>query len=78
MRRPSVTRAVTPGTPDALAGDELAHLRNLPGPVLAGKATSAGNSSRLRGRRTMMAGDAVLEYWKTSGSSGGGGGSKGS
>ena len=31
MRRPSVTRAVTPGTPDALAGDELAHLRNLPG-----------------------------------------------
>jgi len=26
----------------------------------------------------MMAGDAVLEYWKTSGSSGGGGGSKGS
>ena len=69
---------VTPGTPDALAGDELAHLRNLPGPVLAGKATSAGNSSRLRGRRAMMAGDAVLEYWKTSGSSGGGGGSKGS
>ena len=32
----------------------------------------------LRGRRAMMAGDAVLEYWKTSGSSGGGGGSKGS
>jgi broad specificity phosphatase PhoE len=64
MRRPSVTRAVTPGTPDALAGDELAHLRNLPGPVRVGRrAEGNGNSSRAA-NRAMMAGDAVLEYWK--------------
>jgi hypothetical protein len=48
---------VTPGTPDALAGDELAHLRNLPGPVRVRQRKAPGSN------RAMLAAEAVLAYW---------------
>ena len=52
MKSPLVSRRVTPGAPDALDGDELGFLRDLPGPVRDARQT--GNN------RAMLAGDAVL------------------
>mmetsp|Transcript_34082 Transcript_34082/g.108811 ORF Transcript_34082/g.108811 Transcript_34082/m.108811 type:complete len:404 (+) Transcript_34082:130-1341(+) len=54
MKRPLISRPVTPGAPDALDGPELAHLRDVPKP---------------RGQRAErcttgpLTGDAVLAYW---------------
>ena len=52
MKRPLSSRSVTPGTPDALDSDELAHLRDLP-----------LHQPRRRSIRSKIAGDAVMTYW---------------
>jgi len=57
MKRPLVSRLVTPGLPDALAGEELAGLRDLPGPNPGPKSKASGRN------RALLAGDSVLEYW---------------
>lgn len=61
MKRPLVSRPVTPGAPNALDGDELGFLRDLPGP----RRTSDGEEEDPRDSRdrVMLAGDAVLAYW---------------
>eukprot|EP00316_Scyphosphaera_apsteinii_P002027 CAMPEP_0119319284 /NCGR_PEP_ID=MMETSP1333-20130426/48987_1 /TAXON_ID=418940 /ORGANISM="Scyphosphaera apsteinii, Strain RCC1455" /LENGTH=298 /DNA_ID=CAMNT_0007325655 /DNA_START=345 /DNA_END=1241 /DNA_ORIENTATION=- len=55
MKRPFVSRLVTPGEPHALDRVELSHLRDLPRPR-----KTASNKSR---NRAMLAADAVLAYW---------------
>lgn len=55
MKRPLVSRRVTPGAPDALDSNELSHLRGLPGP----KASARRGGSN----RAMLAADSVLAYW---------------
>ena len=61
LKRPIASRAVTPGAPDALDRDELSFLRDLPGPVPVGK-TRPGKRPR-----PILAGDAVISYWKGGG-----------
>ena len=58
MRRPQSSRLVTPGAPDALQSEALAHLRDLPGPKRVSKSKRAEGENR-----AMLAGDAVLAYW---------------
>ena len=55
MKRPLVSRLVTPGKADALDDAQLAHLRNLPGP-------NRRRSSRPL-NKALLAGEEVLAYW---------------
>jgi len=54
MKRPLVSRLLTPGSPDALDGDELDFLRDLPGPS---QETSGGHNQRLK------ASEDIVQYW---------------
>jgi len=56
MKRPMVSRLVTPGAPDSLDSDELQHFRDLPAPKRRRGAARSEN-------RAMQAGEAVLAYW---------------
>jgi len=56
MKRPLVSRLVTPGNPNALDGVELAHLRDLPGP----RRSEGRDPER---NKMMLAVDQVLAYW---------------
>mgnify|MGYP003684277263 FL=1 len=66
MKRPLATRAVTPGTPDALDSPELEHLRDLPLPKAGDQREGeSGRSSSVRRRKSpsIGRGDEVLKYW---------------
>ena len=58
MKKPLVSRLVTPGAPDALDNDELAFLRDLPGPKPSDRSKRSKASNR-----AMLAGEAVKAYW---------------
>lgn len=58
MKRPLVSRRVTPGAPDALDSIELAHLRDLPGPK-----SNPRRGWGAKGNRAMLAAESVLAYW---------------
>ena len=61
MKKPLLSRLVTPGAPDALDRDELGLLRDLPGPRRSRpRVTRRG---RKPPNRAMLAADAVLGYW---------------
>ena len=61
MKRPLVSRIVSPGRPEALDPVELAHLRTLPTPKVA------ESSGKIRRGKSRPASDAaaVLAYWKS-------------
>ena len=61
MRKPLVSRVVTPGASNALDKDELGFLRDLPGPK---RLRPEKRSKKSEGRnRMLLAADAVIDYW---------------
>jgi len=58
MKRPLISRAVTPGAPDALQSVQMAHMRDLPGPV-----RNPNRRQTPKRNRALLAGEAVLRYW---------------
>ena len=68
MKRPLVSRIVSPGKPEALDPVELAHLRTLPSPKVV---SSSGKIKRGKSRPASDAA-AVLAYWKSDQSDAGG------
>ena len=57
MKRPLVSRTVTPGAPDALDPEELGFLRDLPRPR-----RMRAQQKTLRNKK-LQAGDEVIDYW---------------